>query len=203
MCGRYSFNIDNNIKEIENIINNISEKYKNINFETGEIFPTDNVLVLKLENNNPEIAVMSWGFPKWDGKGSIINARGETVREKEMFFNGIKNSRCVVLSTGFYEWNQNQSLKERDKYLFSIKESEMLYMAGIFDNFNGEEKFVIMTQDSNRSIEDIHHRMPILLNRNELIHWLRDDSLVDYFLSRDDIYLDRILIEETKQLKLL
>ncbi len=194
MCGRFEFNTDNNIEEIKNIIENISVKDKDKLFKSGEVFPTDAVPVLKLSNDMPEINLMSWGIPKWDGKGNIINARSETVREKELFKEAYFNNRCVILSTGFYEWNEYQTKGKRDKYLNKLENEPMLYMAGLYKIIDGEERFIILTKDSNFSMEKTHHRMPVILNRSELIYYLRDENYFDYFAKRDDIELKNILV---------
>lgn len=71
---------------------------------------------------------MSWGFPKWDGKGVIINAKSETASEKNIK-QSLLQRRCVIPSTGFYEWNN--AGKSKEKYLFRSETSPVLYMAGI------------------------------------------------------------------------
>ena len=51
----------------------------------GEIFPTQVVPVLALENQTVQACLFSWGFPRWQSSGVIINARSETVIDKKMF----------------------------------------------------------------------------------------------------------------------
>ena len=51
---------------------------------------------------------MAWGFPRFDGKGLIINARAESVRERPAFRDSVEQRRCVILARGFYEWNRSR-----------------------------------------------------------------------------------------------
>lgn len=44
--------------------------------------------------------------PSWakDAQRAPINARAETVTTNGMFRNALKNRRCIVPVSGFYEW---------------------------------------------------------------------------------------------------
>lgn len=55
-------------------------------------------------------------------------------------------------------------------------------MAGIYNQFEGENRFVILTTDSNPSILDVHERMPVVLTKNQVKEWLFDDKSVDDIL---------------------
>jgi len=141
---------------------------------------------------------MKWGFPRWDGKGVIINAKAETAAEKRTFSSSLKERRCVIPATGFYEWHKKEKAKSTDKYLFQMNDSPMLYMAGLYNQFQvGEsitECFVIFTRMANSSIQDIHDRMPVILRRNELENWLMDKNFIEPTFQRDDIILQRSLM---------
>ena len=112
--------------------------------KTGEIFPTDLTPVLLPYADVIVPRLMVWGFPSFRNKGVIINARSETVREKKLFASALEKRRCIIPSTGFYEWNA-----EKKKFLFNMPDSGMLYMAGIYDRFDGEDRFVILTTEAN------------------------------------------------------
>ena len=128
MCGRYLIE-DEAYADILQILNDINAAKKRINMDnltvTGEIFPTNVVPVIIGNNssistndnqsNTPsgdpdndsgivDIVAIQWGFPHWNNPSVIINARSETAAEKNMFKRPLKNRRCVVPSSGFYEW---------------------------------------------------------------------------------------------------
>ena len=170
---------------------------KSLSMKTGEIFPTDHAPVVLMENNKPSLTLMQWGFPKHDNKGVIINARSETASQKRLFATSFHHRRVVVPSTGFFEWAKTEG-KSRQKFQFNMPDSPMLYMAGLYANYPSQttsrqfiSKFVILTQEANESISDIHNRMPVILHRNEIRRWLTDLEFADAIKKRDSINLIR------------
>ena len=57
-------------------------------------------------------------------------------------------------------------------------------MAGIWNEFAGERKYVILTTEANASMEGIHDRMPVILRREELKIWVRDSGDATEILHR-------------------
>lgn len=173
MCGRYSLFTEEENQEIMRIVKSIDNKYPQNNMKQGEIFPTNTAPILCLEQNQikPELSV--WGFPRFGAKGVIINARSESADSRPMFRKSLHTRRCVVPSTGFYEWSQN-GLKT--KYRFNLPNDPALYMAGLFNEFNGENRFVILTTDANNSIADVHNRMPVILQKTMAEDWIMSEA---------------------------
>lgn len=183
MCGRYYIDIDNN--EIKKLL---EEAQKNIyeNYKTGEIFPT-NIAPIYIEDNNKIKPVLAkWGFPKWDGKGVIINARTESIKEKQMFKKMFINKRCIVPASYYFEWKKEDYSKE--KYKINNPDSN-IYMAGLYKvHTNKDNKqlslfesnmdifYTIITRSANASVAHIHKRMPLIFNRNEMHEWLRGQN---------------------------
>jgi len=167
MCGRYTIFTDQENKEILKIIRGFEDKIK-----TGEICPTNPAPVILADG----VHVYNWGFPNFRNKGVIINARSETVEEKRMFKTSLAERRCVIPSTGFYEW------KEKQKYLFTLPNSPVLYMAGIYSEFAGETCYVILTTVANKSVREIHNRMPLVLPREMLNDWIVKDNAAMHIL---------------------
>ena len=181
MCGRYTFYTDQELREVDEIIQKISDDIQREKMKTGEIFPTNLVPILLPSEHQPsrdnQARLLTWGFPNFAGKGVVINARSETAREKTMFRSSLARRRCVIPSTGFFEWN-----KDKRKYLFRLPEDGMLYMAGVYNSFEGEERFVILTTAANDSISDVHDRMPVVLSWQEIQPWLYDSQAVEEIL---------------------
>ncbi|MHC1719295.1 MAG: SOS response-associated peptidase [Clostridiaceae bacterium] len=174
MCGRYTLFTDKELKELDEIIEQVSREAQRSKMKTGEICPTDVVPVLVSGKNKPVAHLYAWGFPSFRGKGVIINARSEIVREKRMFKASLETRRCVIPSTGFYEWDS-----EKKKFLFKLPDSPLLYMAGLYNQFEGENRFVILTAPSNKSVLDVHERMPLVLPKDKIDDWLFNDNAVD------------------------
>jgi len=193
MCGRFIIANDENIAEIEKILRGINENFSESGayVKTGEIYPTDNVPILCIQNARPAISIMTWGFPKWDGKGVIINAKSETAAEKNMFKESLLKRRCVVPSTGFYEWAKNSN---KTKYRFNDPSCPMLYMAGIYTDYPGLGlRFVTLTRAANNYISDIHDRMPVILYKDELVRWLTDYNFAVQVMNRDSVTLEKTM----------
>lgn len=169
MCGRYSL-APAESAEIERIVWEVQQKFGADSIHTGEIRPTNPAPVLLLSDDGAMSAEpMGWGFPRFDGKGVVINARGETAMDKPMFRKSLLERRCVVPTTGFYEWDS-----EKRKYLFRLPERRELYLAGLWNSFKGTDQFTILTTAPNESIINVHDRMPVLLPEAEQERWLKD-----------------------------
>lgn len=58
----------------------------------------------------------------------------------------------------------------------------MLYMAGIYNQFDGEDRFVVLTTEANRSMAEIHNRMPVIIPKDRIKDWIFDFSKTDDLL---------------------
>jgi putative SOS response-associated peptidase YedK len=164
MCGRYYIEIDD--FELRSIIAEVEKKTV---VKTGEIFPTNLAPVL---SSNGIMTAMRWGFPKYDGKGEIINARSETAAEKNMFRRPMMEGRCLVPASWYFEWERRG--KQKVKYALMAPERSPLWMAGLSktDSQTGDSTFVILTRPAWSGISFIHDRMPVILSQKNHDEWL-------------------------------
>ena len=86
-----------------------------------------------------------------------------------MFRESLLRRRCAVPSAGFYEWDARKT-----KYLFRLPAQPCLYLAGLYDMFGGERRYVVLTTAANDSVRDVHERMPVLLPRDTLEAWIHN-----------------------------
>jgi putative SOS response-associated peptidase YedK len=179
MCGRYNFTVEQS-EEIKDILEKLNSKYNNASYKTGEIRPTDQAPILISSEQELSPVVGSWGFPKFDGKGVIINARAETAFEKKTFRESLVSRRCIIPSTGFYEWDD-----KKQKFLFRIDGSSVLYMAGIYNLYAGSLRYTILTTNANESIRDIHDRMPLVIPKGNIEAWIMDQHSTNDLLRRE------------------
>lgn len=185
MCGRYSLYDDDDYFEIFSFLNELRKKYPTGQFSRGEVFPSSFAPVLVRDDKDsrgytPEIYL--WGIPGFDSKGVIINARSETVAQKRTFSSSFSNRRCIIPSTGFYEWSKDTKKK---KFHFSLPDEKTLFMAGVYSVIENVPKFVILTRDANDDVSDIHNRMPVILDRQDINFWLRDNRSAVEILEKD------------------
>ncbi len=164
MCGRYYIEIDN--EELQSIVAAVERKTA---IKTGEIYPTNTVPVL---SHTGDMTAMRWGFPKFDGKGEIINARSETATEKNMFKKPMVEGRCLIPASWYYEWEKQGSKKV--KYSLFSSDTQPLWFAGLSrtDYKTGESLFVILTRPAWLGISFIHDRMPVILPKEKHDEWL-------------------------------
>jgi putative SOS response-associated peptidase YedK len=190
MCGRYNFTVEENDEIIE-ILEKLNAKFHNTAVKTGDIYPTNQAPILTLEQEEITPAISAWGFPKFDEKGVIINARSETAFEKKTFRDSLLNRRCIIPSTGFYEWD---SMKR--KFLFRMEGTKVLYMAGVYTYYREEMRFVILTTAANESMQEIHTRMPMVIPKQEVQAWIKDNGATGDFLKRVPPQLVREVVKE-------
>lgn len=172
MCGRYYIEIDED--EMLEIIREVQRKADRPEqlVRTGEIFPTNIAPVMVSEHG---ILPMKWGFLRYDGKGHVINARGETITEKNMFRKPLFEGRYLIPASNYFEWLTDEHGK---KHKYAIKTtSPVSYMAGLYRSEKGSDipTFVILTKSAAPKIAFIHDRMPVILGREAQLSWLKGD----------------------------
>lgn len=178
MCGRYNFTVEQS-DEIMEILEKINAKFHGKEARTGEVFPTNLAPILIEERKEISPTLSIWGFPKYEQKGVIINARSETAFEKRTFRDSLLNRRCIIPSTGFYEWDS-----EKHKFQFRMEGTNALYMAGLYMYYQEEMRFVILTTEANESMKEVHTRMPLVIPKKEIDTWLLDYSATGDILKR-------------------
>lgn len=190
MCGRYYID-DDTAREIEKLIRQVDEKMRRApmavrSSQAKDIHPSETAPVIAAEGPGICCRWQRWGFPGFHGKQLIFNARSESVTEKRMFQESAKKRRIVVPAAWFYEWNKN-----KEKITFHRKEQPVLYMAGLYNKYQDEDRFVILTTEANASVRPVHDRMPLILERDEVCKWLSKDLLVEAFLHKTPPLLER------------
>ena len=118
-------------------------------------------------------------------KFNTLNATCERLLESKLFKPAAQNYRCLILSTGFFEWRHYKpagSSKEiAYPYYITLKDQPLFYMAGIYqpwtDKETGEtmDTFSIVTTKANTMMEQIHNkkkRMPTILNEAQASEWI-------------------------------
>jgi putative SOS response-associated peptidase YedK len=182
MCGRFSFSPLAKIIEDRFDVKVDSSRYK----PRYNSAPSQDLAVIS--NAHPgEVSFFRWGLiPFWAKDKSIgnkmINVKAETLHDKPSFKNSLKHKRCLVLSDGFYEW-KNINKKDKIPYRITLKDDGIFAMAGIWESWKGEDgifinSFAIVTTTPNKLMENIHTRMPVILERKDEKSWLTGEDIV-------------------------
>ena len=130
----------------------------------GTIYPKYNTLLI-ISDNEP--IVRSWGLtPEWS-KRPIINAKSEEAHKKKTFL-PLLNSRCIIPANSYYEWQGEKG----SKYKTNIFGKSMFSIAGLYT----ENQYIMFTCSAAESIKHIHHRMPAILQDDEIRDWLNPNT---------------------------
>lgn len=182
MCGRFYVD-DEMAEEVERLVRNI-DKDINGKAEKLDIYPSNEALIILGAAKEKVVSRMKWGFPSFKGNNLIINARSEGVLEKRMFSQSIIERRCLIPARGFYEWD-----KSKNKVTFQRPDKDILYMAGIWKEYENIKQFVILTTEANNSMREVHSRMPLILEKSEIDPWLFDNRAMEFLLHKTPIEL--------------
>jgi len=142
---------------------------------------TQPVVRLNADTGKPEFALMRWGLiPYWakDPKigYSTINARAEEVASKPLYREALKRRRCLIPADAFYEW-QKQNAKTKRPFAFGMQSGAPYAFAGLWERWKPKEgdpleTFTILTTDPNELAEQVHDRMPVILERGDYSRWM-------------------------------
>jgi putative SOS response-associated peptidase YedK len=142
--------------------------------------PTMEVPVLRSAGEAAiRLDLLRWGLiPAWasdPAAGSrMINARSETVFEKPAFKTAVRERRCLVPATLFYEWKRDG----RNRIPFGVRPTDgtCFGFAGIWERWDRGEELLetvaILTTSPNSAMSSIHDRMPVILDSDERARWL-------------------------------
>ena len=134
-------------------------------------YPSNQIPVIKMNNNQLTGDLVKWGYRLFDNK-LVINAKSETLNQKALFKNDLINHRCIIPATGFYEWDEH-----KQRFSFENPQHKLLFMAGIYREFNNQKEVAIITTNANESMENIHSRMPLIFNYLQMIEWLENKNV--------------------------
>jgi len=174
MCGRYS------LLCIDDLGNRFRVNDPAIGFKSHfNIAPsTEQPVVVHGDGN--ALVPMRWGLiPSWAKDPAIghrmINARAETLPEKPAFRPLLKNRRCLVPASGFFEWKKDGA--QKIPYYFFLKDAPLFAFAGLYDAWTSPgglviRSYTIITTGPNGLVAQVHNRMPAILLRENEERWV-------------------------------
>ena len=77
-----------------------------------------------------------------------------------------------------------------------------LYLAGLWNDYGGQRRCVILTTAANPSMAGIHDRMPLVLERERLAEWVHSPQAAGELLRRTPPALEHVEEEPPRQLSL-
>lgn len=183
MCGRFAQVIPIGKMKMSDLFDEVDADY----IESFNVAPSHYAAVVSLKEGKRVLSLKKWGLvPSWakdDKIGSrLINARGETLKDKPSFKNAFRKRRCIIPVSGFYEWRNETGCK---KPFFIRMKGENgtapMFLAGLHESWNKTENevletFTIITTSACGKLKAIHDRMPVVIMQNDIKLWF-DDSL--------------------------
>lgn len=185
MCGRYGFptNISKLIESLE-FYRKIDQLRELIPKKT-EIYPGSKIPVIRRRPTDIKAELIQWGIkPHWADK-IIINARKENVMSSNFWRTSFLQERCLIPASYFIEWQMSEGKKI--PWQINLKGKELFCFAGIIVNGQREntEHCVIMTEEANPLMKDIHnygpnrHRQPLIIPEDRYELWISHSDMAD------------------------
>lgn len=212
MCGRYFLKED----ELENrrllaILKELLDSGHPMasKVHLGEIFPTEIAPVIVPKEGGVTVRPMRWGFPRGGGHGTVINSRSEKADYTPMFQRAVRERRCLIPMSGFYEWRRTPSGgKTKEKFAFRSQgalDKGMMYLAGVYGEFlggfqgGGFDGFAILTREADGQMSPYHSRMPVILDSEPLKKlWLFAPPEVPYQELRRQFETPALFVERAE-----
>lgn len=202
MCGRYTLYCSSG--DIADLIGvQLSEHQLSLYRSSRgyNVAPSQSAPIVLLEGGRRIIVPARWGFyPAWaqDNAPSPINARAETIFDKSFFRSAIKQRRCLVPSTGWYEW-QAVSRTEKRPFFIRPADTEVFAFAGIFDPSDQEpgRTFAIIVGAAAPGIASLYPRQPVVVRPEDYETWLDPETNraeLERILAYREADYDRILV---------
>ena len=191
MCGRFvSSSAPERIAEYFGATSSVETLGENFN-----VAPTNDIYgVVGQADGPPELQVFHWGLvPVWAKERKIgqrmINARAETLAEKNAFKGVFKKHRCIIPMDGFYEWaagveggpvTKAGKLAKRPHFIHRA-DDEPLAVAGLWSAWRDKSEgadapwlhsATVVTTSANETMSPVHDRMPVILPKAMWPIWL-------------------------------
>lgn len=158
-----------------------------------DIRPTQviDVFVVDPRSRKHRVLEMRWGWkPDWTRGKPIINTRREGAAANRLWGKALRERRCVVPATHFYEWQRRDDSPGNVPWLIKRTNHEHMFFAGLWTERKSTDtnarmlEVSILTEPGNRLLTEIHNhggnagRQPVFLDEEKIPEWL-DPGLHD------------------------
>jgi putative SOS response-associated peptidase YedK len=183
LCGRYFYDS----KTAYEVEDDLHLSRGALSTSAGDITPGMAIPGIIWNKAGADVVLLDlfWGIVSKDKK-LIINARAESVMEKSMFADSVRNRRCILPAAGFYEWDASKT-----KFIFKRADKRPIYLAGVYDLSQNRDSFVILTTSANASMKPVHDRMPVMIDKGNVRDYLKDSAAAMEMLREPMPELDR------------
>ena len=138
---------------------------------------TDRAPIIRPDGDGALLEVMRWSWLSPKG-APVFNFRSEGRRFD-------KAQRCLIPADGFYEFtaSKDAKAKRKEKWLFTLKTSELFAIAGIWraKAAEGQDAWTMLTCAPGPDIAPYHDRQVVVLAPDRWSAWLagtREDEIL-------------------------
>jgi putative SOS response-associated peptidase YedK len=182
MCGRFvsSTTSDEIAKYFD--VDQVNESALEPNYNVA---PSTDVYAVLETGGVRRLEPLHWGLvPIWakDLKigNRMINARAESLADKNAFKHAFAKKRCIIPADGFYEWQKLPGQKAKQPWYVEPADGKPLAFAGLWEVWRGPNRdsdevvhsCTIITGAPNEKMARIHDRMPVILPPDAWDTWL-------------------------------
>ncbi len=154
------------------------------------VAPTDDVYAVLSDGSTRHLDAFHWGLvPLWAKEAQIgskmINARSETLAERNAYRSAFAARRCLIPADGFYEWQKHptDAKGKKQPHFIQHPDGEPYALAGLWEVWRGPARdqeplrsCTIITTAANQPMLAVHDRMPVILPRSAWDTWLDRDQ---------------------------
>ena len=192
MCGRYEIEMLD--REYIKYMRDVMKAAPSIKKPRYNVAPSQTAPILRWYDEKFAFHDVRWQlYEAWwkdmqSPRGPQMNARADKVFKIAMYKHSMKKRRCLVLATGWYEWNRKR--KSEPPRFIHMKDGRPVMFGGIWSTYHSDEKkihqenFAIITTDAPDKIKPFHDRMPVIIKEKDYAKWLDPKNTDDTWLRK-------------------
>ena len=109
----------------------------------------------------------------------FINARAETVAKQPAFREAFRSRRCLVVVSGFYEWQVRG--KKKQPFFVHREDGKPFALAGLWATWRAHDGQVVdscsvITRVPSSMLAVVHDRMPVVLAPTDYDRWIDPET---------------------------
>lgn len=155
--------------------------------EINNLAPTEAAPVIYREDSGFNISPMRWWLhPSWspeapNQKFAMFNARIETVLTSRAFQGSVRHRRAIIPVSGFVEFKTQG--KQKQPFFVKAASGETLAVAAMWECWQNQVwSTAMITQAAGEPFAEVHDRMPLSLNEEQVARWMNPEEEVKSLL---------------------
>lgn len=134
-----------------------------------------------LNSDKSKLNFQKWGLmTMWSNNRTMspkfFNLPIESVLNKSSYKKKLGTHRCVIPMDGFYIWKK-VAKKQQIPHYFSYPDKRVFCVAGLWEENEDENSFIMITCQANESVEEFQEDMPLIMDVGSIKQWLEVDKL--------------------------